>query len=137
MSLIGGAWYPKSTFPKKNSKTSHHLKIINKKIKMKTTIKTNSPNKSFDSFFYGKNHPLYIGVIFIYSLMWLMSISWEIWYRKYYALRKKINSFKNSISLEEVANLSILPVSYEIASSTKTNLLVHLIIFKRLLFFQT
>ena len=69
--------------------------------------------------------------------MWLMSISWEILYRKYYALRKKINSFKNSISLEEVANLSILPVSYEIASSTKTNLLVHLIIFKRLLFFQT
>ena len=127
----------------KRTQKRHIIWILStKKLKWKTTIKTNSPNKTvLTAFSMEKKHPLYIGVTFIYSLMWLMSISWEILetilYRKYYALRKKINSFKNSISLEEVANLSILPVSYEIASSTKTNLLVHLIIFKRLLFFQT
>ena len=49
---------------------------------------------------------------------------WTPLYRKHYTLRKKIDSFKNSISLEVVANLSILPVSYEIASGAKTNLLV-------------
>ena len=45
-------------------------------------------------------------------------------YRKHYILRKKIDSLESSVSLEEVANLSILPVSYEIVSGTNTNLLV-------------
>ena len=66
MSLIGGAWYPKSTFPKKNSKTSHHLNIINKKIKMKTTIKTNSPNKTVLTAFSMEKNTLYILELFSY-----------------------------------------------------------------------
>ena len=109
-----------------------------KKLERKATIKTNSPNKTvFAAFSIGKNHPLYICVTFIYSLLWLVSILWEIWktplYRKHYTLRKKIDSFKNSTSLEVVPNLSILPVSYEIASGA---VLVQLIIFKRYYFFK-
>ena len=45
----------KSKGLKKNSKTSHHFNIINKKIKKKT-IKTNSPNKTaLIAFSMGKN----------------------------------------------------------------------------------
>ena len=102
---------------------------MNKKIERKATTKTSSPNKTvLTAFSMGKNHPLYIQVTFIYSLLWLVSILREILqtslYRKHYILRKKIDSLKSSVSLEEVANLSILPVSYEIVSGTKTNLLV-------------
>ena len=96
-----------------------------KKLERKATIKTNSPNKTvLAALFMGKNHPLYIQVTFIYSLLWLVSILGEILqaslYRKHYILSKKIDNFKNLISLEVVTNLSILPVSYKIASGAKT-----------------
>ena len=96
-----------------------------KKVERKATIKTNSPNKTvLAALFMGKNHPLYIQVTFIYSLLWLVSILGEILqaslYRKHYILNKKIDNFKNLISLEVVTNLSTLPVSYTIASGAKT-----------------
>ena len=49
------------------------------KLERKAMIKTNSPYKTvLTAFSVGKNHPLYIRVTFIYSLLLLVSILLEI-----------------------------------------------------------